>query len=212
MTLVLLLASRFMLAPCRIQTRIRNHKPFHWFSSHQMRFDNRVHVGGSYVAVPHRFRIDDDSGAMLALVEASGFVGADGAGESAHGESFLEGLLQLAGAVGVAGDLGIFGQALVVADENVVREFRHASTLTRLWRLEESQQSAALVVQGYHKLSSLAEGSHALQAAISRRHCNNGPDAINGMSRIGHVPAAMTVNCWSGLLVRQSRRSRPPDW
>ena len=52
--------------------------------------DDLVDVAGMDVAVPDGVGIDDDDGAVLALVEAAGFVGADVVLES----GFLDGVLE----------------------------------------------------------------------------------------------------------------------
>jgi hypothetical protein len=85
--------------------------------------DDLVDVAGMDVAVPDGFGIDDDDGAVLALVEAAGFVGADVVLESGFLDGVLERCFKLFAALGkAAGTCGGF-VALVGADEDVVVEF-----------------------------------------------------------------------------------------
>ena len=82
------------------------------------------------MSIPDGFRIDDHGWAVLALIKASGFVGADGALQSKLGEPVFESLLQFAFAGGVATATRGFRVARVAADENMLLEFRHEDILT----------------------------------------------------------------------------------
>jgi hypothetical protein len=66
-----------MWADLRVDARIRNAQSLDWTSVHQVLFDDLGSVLGLHAAIPHGFWIDDDSGAMLALVEAERLVDAD---------------------------------------------------------------------------------------------------------------------------------------
>ncbi len=66
---------------------------------------------------------------MFALVEASGFVGADGALQSQFSEPVFESFLQLAFASRVTTAARGFRIALIAADENMLLEFRHEDSL-----------------------------------------------------------------------------------
>ena len=77
-------------------------------------------------AVPDGLGIDDDCRAVLALVEASGLVGADRAGEAGGFHRVLEAGVELALAVGGAGGARAAGFAEVGADEYVALEFRQS--------------------------------------------------------------------------------------
>ena len=76
-------------------------------------------------AVPNGLGIDHDDGAVLALIEASGFVGADVMLEASVFDGVLEGRFELFAAVGKAAGTGGAFVALVGANEDVVVKFRH---------------------------------------------------------------------------------------
>ncbi len=94
-----------------------------------MRLDNFFDVGLLHASIPNRFGIDDDRRTVLALVEASGFVGADGALQSKFSEPVFEGLLQFALCAGITTATRSFRIARVAADENMLLEFRHEDSL-----------------------------------------------------------------------------------
>ncbi|MBE7451170.1 MAG: hypothetical protein HS111_20420 [Kofleriaceae bacterium] len=77
------------------------------------------------VAVPDLLGADDDGDALLALVEAAGVVGADTVVEAAGLEGLLEGVADVAAALGLAAAAGVVGGALVDAHEDVAGEARH---------------------------------------------------------------------------------------
>ena len=60
------------------------------------------HVFDGDATVPDGLGVYDDGGAVFALVETSGFVGADGAGEAGSPDRVLEGGVEFAFAVGGA--------------------------------------------------------------------------------------------------------------
>gem|GEM_PF-3517046 len=87
--------------------------------------DDLVDVFEVNAAVPDGFGIDDDDGAVLALVETGGLVGADGVLEASFFDGFLEGRLELfAVLAATAGAGGVF-VAVVVADEEMMFELWH---------------------------------------------------------------------------------------
>lgn len=121
--------NRFPVLTCRcVETTIGEPEPFHRLSAHDMRFDDLVDVGLGDVSVPDGFRIDDDVRPVLALIQASGLVGADAAFESALGQLLLEEFLQLGFGRGIAASARIACRALVPANEDVMFEFRHISS------------------------------------------------------------------------------------
>ena len=85
--------------------------------------DDLVDVFEVDEAVPDGLGIDDDDGAVLALVEATGFVGADVVLEAGFFDSVLEGWLELLAAAGKATGTGGGFVTLVGTDEDVVVEF-----------------------------------------------------------------------------------------
>ncbi len=95
--------------------------------------DDLVYVFDVDEAVPDGLGVDDDGGAVLALVEAAGFVGADGVLEAGVFDGVFEGGFELFAAAGAATGTGGGAVALVGADEDVVVKLRHV--LEILWGL-----------------------------------------------------------------------------
>jgi hypothetical protein len=60
-----------------IQAGIGDQQALYWFSADDVGSDDFLNVVLRYVAVPDCFRIDDDRWPMLALIEASGFIGSN---------------------------------------------------------------------------------------------------------------------------------------
>jgi hypothetical protein len=84
--------------------------------------NNGFGVLGADIAVPDGLRVDDDHGAVLALVEATGLVDAHAAGKASFLCQLLEAGVQIALAVGGTGDAGRIGGAGVVANKDVMFE------------------------------------------------------------------------------------------
>jgi hypothetical protein len=91
--------------------------------------DDLLGVLGLDVAVPDGLGVDDDDGAVLALVEAAGLVGADAALEAGLLQELLQDGEQGAGAVGGAAGAGRAGGAAVLADKDVTLECGHEGLL-----------------------------------------------------------------------------------
>ena len=80
-------------------------------------------------AVPNGFGVDDDGGAMLALLKASGLVDADAGDETGGFCGVFEGGVELALAVGSAGGARAARLADIGTDEDVALEFRQSGLL-----------------------------------------------------------------------------------
>lgn len=96
-----------------------------WIAADDVLVDNLFHVIRGDMSVPDRFRINHNRGAMFALVEASGLIGADFTFEPALGELLLEEFLQLGLRLGIAAAARMAGRPLVAADKDMLFEFRH---------------------------------------------------------------------------------------
>jgi hypothetical protein len=94
-------------------------------SCHDVLVENLVDVFQANCAVPDPFRINDDAGAMLALVEATAPVGADAGTEAAALDRLFEGGAQLFLSKGIAATARVIRLALVPAHENVMGEVGH---------------------------------------------------------------------------------------
>jgi len=101
----------------------------------KMLIDDLVHVLHLYEAVPYGLGIDDDHGAVLALVETAGLVGANDVLEAGLLEGILEGRLELFAALGKATGASCVLVALVGTDKEMVLKFRHRSSSFRLLML-----------------------------------------------------------------------------
>src|SRR5262249_6272071 len=88
--------------------------------------DDPWHIRELHAAVPDRLRVDDNSWAQFALVEATGLIGPDRSAEPALLNFALEGAAQRFPAVGVAAPPWISRFAAVTADDNMVGERGHA--------------------------------------------------------------------------------------
>jgi hypothetical protein len=113
-----------------VEAGSRQAKPLHGAAMEKVLFDNLVHIFQLDEAVPDRFGIDDDHGAMLALVEAAGLVGANQMLEAGVLYSVLEGGFELFSALGQAAGAGCVLVALVGTDKEVVLKFRHRALLS----------------------------------------------------------------------------------
>ena len=114
-----------MLTPGRVDALIFKHKAGDRDVIHDVRLDDLSDIFGLHLAVPHGFGIDDHRGPVLALIEASGFVGAHQSLETAIRNRRFEQLLQVAlGALG-ATSANARGLALIGTDEDVFLKFGH---------------------------------------------------------------------------------------
>jgi hypothetical protein len=86
--------------------------------------DDLFHILQLDKTVPDRLGIDDDYGAMLALIEAAGLVGANQVLKTGILDSVLEGGLELFAALRQATGAGCVLIALVGTDEEMVLKFR----------------------------------------------------------------------------------------
>ena len=94
----------------------------------QMFGDDLIDILELDKAVPDSLGIDDDHGAMLALVEAAGLVGPDHVLEAGTLDGVLEGRFELLAALRKAAWPGGVLVSLVGADEQMMLKFRHWRT------------------------------------------------------------------------------------
>jgi hypothetical protein len=93
---------------------------FHGTAIDQVLLHYLRRIFGLHVAVPHRLGIDDDRGAVFALVEAEGFVDTDGVAEIGGFGELLKLRVQFALAVSCARGPRRACRTDVMADEDVV--------------------------------------------------------------------------------------------
>jgi len=104
---------------------------FHGAAVEEVLLDDLFGIAGASETVPDGFGVDDEDGAVLALVEAPGFVYANTMLEAGGFDGVLEGAAEfLAVFEGAAGAGGFV--ALVEADEEVMFEDWHAG-LDAVW-------------------------------------------------------------------------------
>jgi hypothetical protein len=60
-----------------IEALVRDSQPFDWLSAEDVGIEYLVNIGGCHVAVPDRFRINNDVRSVFALAKAAGPVGPD---------------------------------------------------------------------------------------------------------------------------------------
>jgi hypothetical protein len=94
-----------------------------------VRLDDLVDIVGGDAAVPDRVRINDDGGAVFALVETSGHVGAHALSESAESQFLFEEELQLGLACRITAAARVPGIALIAANEQVLLKLGHSINL-----------------------------------------------------------------------------------
>ena len=107
-----------------VQNFVGDHQPLHRLPAQDVRVDNFVNVFGLDASVPDRFRINHHSWAQFALIQATGFIGAD-VFDSALGQLGFEQALQFALAGGIATAARVACFALIHADKNMFGEFGH---------------------------------------------------------------------------------------
>src|SRR5437016_433809 len=118
-----------MLATLGVDALISHHQTLDRHAAQKVRLDDFVHVLSSHAAIPDRIGIDHQVGSMLALVEASGFVGAKAMPKSALSQLLLECLLQCSIAFRVAAAAGTGGIALVGTDKDMFFVLGHRAIL-----------------------------------------------------------------------------------
>jgi len=74
-----------MVACRRVQALVGQHQSLDRFAAENMRVDDFIDVGFADMAIPDRFRVNDYSGSVLALIEAAGLIGPYSAFKAALG-------------------------------------------------------------------------------------------------------------------------------
>ena len=117
-----------------VDAPVREAEPFDRTSADQVLLDDLGGIFGLDVAVPDGFGIYDDRRAVLALVEASGFVDANRAAQAGGPGELLKLGMQFALAVGGARRSRSAFRTDIVADEDVV--FENGQTIPPESRLQ----------------------------------------------------------------------------
>ena len=107
-----------------VEDFVRNAQALERSVVHDVRIDDFVHILGAHTAVKNTLRVDGHRGSQLALIEASGLIGADQL-DAALRQPDLEQTLQLALAGRIAAAARMAGLALVHTNEYMRREFGH---------------------------------------------------------------------------------------
>lgn len=119
-----------MRAAGTIQALVGQQQALNGLSVHDVGLDDFVDIVRGNAAVPNLIGINDDGRTVLALVEASGHVGAHAFLEAAEGKFLLEEELELSLAGGIAAAAGMASLALIAADEEMLFELGHESQCT----------------------------------------------------------------------------------
>jgi hypothetical protein len=130
-----------VLAARRVDAGLSQHQALDWPSPHDVRVDDFVHVGEGYAAIPHRFGIDHQVWAMLALVQASGLIRPHSAFQSALCQFLLEQFLQFGLGPRIAAPPRMPWWALVSANENMFLKLGHENNVqdgAELWRCTQT--------------------------------------------------------------------------
>ena len=130
-----------MLAGRSVEAGVGDLQALDGLASDDVGMHDLVNVFRCDVAVPDGVGIDDDGGTVLALVEASRLVGADGGAGSGLGQAGLESTLEVAGGGRVATATRMIGWALVAADEDVPDELWHKEPYE--WKSEFREKKRA---------------------------------------------------------------------
>jgi hypothetical protein len=108
-----------------IEALVRDSQTFDWFSAENVGIEYLLNIGRCYVAVPDRFRINNDVRSVLALIEAACLVGANLSLESPFRNSRFEELVQLSRACWIATSPRVSFRPLIGTYKDVMFEFRH---------------------------------------------------------------------------------------
>lgn len=120
-----------MRAGFRIEAFLGKAEALNGPAGDQMLGDDLRCVLRLHVTIPDGLGIDDDRGAVLALIEAAGFVDAHLTGESGGFCVLLQLGVQLAGSVNGAGGSWRAGGAVIEADKDVMFKRGQAGILRR---------------------------------------------------------------------------------
>jgi hypothetical protein len=118
-----------MRALFRVNALLGQDQPLDGNSANDVRFDNLVDVFHLHASVPDRIGIDNNRLAVLALIEASGFIGAHFAFQSSLGDFVFEYFLELAFAIRIAASSRTAGIALINAYKDMSFVFGHTLIL-----------------------------------------------------------------------------------
>ncbi len=121
----LVFRSGLVWAMLRIEAGSRKAEPLHGAAMQKVFGDDLIHIFELDEAIPDGLGIDDDNGAMLALVEAARLVGTNKVLEAGVLNSVLEGGFELFAALGQAAWTGGVLVTLVGANEEMMLKFRH---------------------------------------------------------------------------------------
>jgi len=94
--------------------------------------DNLIDIGGGDPAVPHAFRIDDQIGTVLTLVQAARLVSPHLVFQTAFRESLFEDPLQFGFALRITAPARMSRRPLVAAHKDMLLELRHVDNVPDL--------------------------------------------------------------------------------
>jgi len=115
-------------AAFRVDARVGEAQALNRAAVHQVLLHNFGGIFGLHVPVPDCFGIDDDGGAVLALVEASGLIDAHAASQACLLGNLLQPGVQFALSIRSTGGPGSAFRTGIMADKNMVPEWGQTFT------------------------------------------------------------------------------------
>jgi len=113
-----------------VDAAFRDAQPLHRFPPDDVLFQYHIDIRRCHLAVPYRFRVNDYIRTVLALIQASGFVGTYSCFQTHCTDLLFEELVQVGCAFGLAASTRSIGCAEVSTYEDVVPVIWHDVILT----------------------------------------------------------------------------------
>ena len=114
-----------MLAARCINALFFQPQPLNWHSTQDVRLDDLCYILRLHTAIPDLIRINYDVRAMLTVIQAAGFVGANRCLQLSRRNCLFEGSVQVGSAVRITTRTGASGLPPIRTDEDVVFELSH---------------------------------------------------------------------------------------
>ena len=111
-----------------VETVLGNQKSLHDLAALQVAFNDFVDVGQLDISIPGAGGIDDDAGAVFALVQAATAIGTHRRTEAASLQGAFEGCPKKLGTLGIAAAARMALVTLIPTNEEMMSVFRHRYT------------------------------------------------------------------------------------
>ena len=137
-----------------------DHKSLHDLAAHEVSVNDFVNIGHLDSSIPDAGRIDDHTGTVFALVQATTAIGTHRGTKTSSPEGFLEGRPEKLGALGITATPRVALGPLVPANEEMMSVLGHGHK--------------ELAARKYSRISFSAAGVNAAPATATRRTCTTG--------------------------------------